>query len=254
MEIRETVREIVVPAYVQPAQPAAPKAPLFEHVAEAALLSYGVPAEWLPDVRQANEDTLLKLADHLPSEAAEALLELATGGKPQVAPPAATGGDPFAHPDAQRRFRVMHNVAELERALDYPWEQWTIFLHPAQRQWVERDYSGPARVAGSAGTGKTVVALHRAVFLARTNPAARVLLATFSDTLAHALRTKLRRLISNAPRLGERLEVHALNTLGRRLYTLHFGPPKIATRDEIQALLAAAAREADSQKFSRHFY
>jgi hypothetical protein len=253
VEIRETVREIVVPAYVQPAQPAAPKAPLFEHVAEAALLSYGVPAEWLPDVRQANEDTLLTLADHLPSEAAEALLELATGGKPQVAPPVATGADPFAHPDAQRRFRVMHNVAELERALDYPWEKWTIFLHPAQRQWVERDYSGPARVAGSAGTGKTVVALHRAVFLARTNPDARVLLATFSDTLAQALRMKLRRLISNAPRLGERLEVHALNTLGRRLYALHFGPPKIATRDEIQALLATAAREADSQKFSRHF-
>ncbi|HEY5871182.1 MAG TPA: 3'-5' exonuclease, partial [Candidatus Tectomicrobia bacterium] len=128
-----------------------------------------------------------------------------------------------------------------------------IFLHPAQRQWVERDYSGPARVAGSAGTGKTVVALHRAVFLARTNPAARVLLGTFSDTLAQALRTKLRRLISNEPRLGERLEVHALNTLGRRLYALHFGPPKIAARDEIQALLVAAAREADSQKFSRHF-
>jgi superfamily I DNA/RNA helicase len=80
-----------------------------------------------------------------------------------------------------------------------------------------------------------------------------VLLATFSDTLAQALRTKLRRLISNAPRLGERLEVHALNTLGRRLYALHFGPAKIATREEIQALLAAAAREADRQKFSRHF-
>ena len=35
---------------------------------------------------------------------------------------------------------------------------------------VERDYNGPARVSGSAGTGKTIVALHRAVFLARTNP------------------------------------------------------------------------------------
>ena len=82
VEIRETVQEIVIPAYVEAAQPAPPKARLFEHVAEEALLSYGVPAEWLPDVRQANEDTLLTLADHLPSEAAEALLELATGGKP----------------------------------------------------------------------------------------------------------------------------------------------------------------------------
>ena len=253
VEIRETVQEILIPTYVEAAQPSPPKARLFEHVAEEALLSYGVPAEWLPDVRQANEDTLLTLADHLPSEAAEALLELATGGKPQAAPPAATGTDPFDHPDAQRRFRVMHNIEELQRALEYPWEKWTIFLHPAQRQLVERDYGGPARVAGSAGTGKTIVALHRAVFLARTNPEARVLLTTFSDTLANALRTKLRRLISHEPRLGERLEVHAMNTLGQRLYALHFGRPKIATRDVIQALLAEAAREVHGQKFSRHF-
>jgi hypothetical protein len=253
VEMRETVQEILIPAYVKATQPVPPKARLFEHVAEEALLSYGVPAEWLLDVRQANEDTLLTLVDHLPSEAAEALLELATGGKPQAAPPVATVADPFEHPDAQRRFRVMHNVEELQRALEYPWEKWTIFLHPAQRQLVERDYGGPARVAGSAGTGKTIVALHRAVFLARTNPEARVLLTTFSDTLAHALRTKLRRLISHEPRLGERLEVHAMNTLGQRLYALHFGPPKIATRDVIQALLAEAAREVAGHKFSQHF-
>src|SRR5438128_1370287 len=253
VEIRETVQEILIPTYMEAAQPVPPKARLFEHVAEDTLLHYGVPAEWLHDVRQANEDTLLTLADHLPSEASEALLELATGGKPQVAQPVATGADPFDHPDAQRRFRVMHNVAELERALEYPWEKWTIFLHPAQRQWVERDYGGPARVAGSAGTGKTIVALHRAVFLARTNPDARVLLSTFSDTLANALRTKLRRLISNEPRIGERLEVHAMNAMGRRLYELHFGRPKIAARDVIQPLLTEAAREVKDQKFSRHF-
>ena len=253
VEIRETVQEIIIPTYVQAEQPATPKARLFEHVAEEALLSYGVPAEWLQDVRQANEDTLLTLADHLPGEAAEALLELATGGRPPVAQPVAASTDPFAHPDAQRRFRVMHNVEELERALEYPWEKWTIFLHPAQRQWVEGNYSGPARVSGSAGTGKTIVALHRAVFLARTNPDARVLLTTFSDTLANALRTKLRRLISNEPRLGERLEVHALNAIGQRLYELHFGRPKIACRDVIQSLLAEAARAVDGQKFSRHF-
>jgi hypothetical protein len=253
VEIRETVQEILIPTYVQAAQPAPPRGLLFEHVAEEALLSYGVPAEWLPDVRQANEDTLLTLADHLPSEAAETLLELATGGTPPVAQPVVTDIDPFDHPDAQRRFRVMHNVEELARALEYPWEKWPIFLHPAQRQWVERDYSGPARVACSAGTGKTVVALHRAVFLARTHPDARVLLTTFSDTLAQALRTKLRRLISHEPRLGEWLEVHAMNTLGRRLYALHFGPARIATRDDIQTLLMAATRTADSRTFSRHF-
>jgi hypothetical protein len=253
VEIRETIQEIIIPTYVQAEHPATPKTRLFEHIAEEALLSYGVPAEWLYDVRQANEDTLLTLTDHLPSEAAEALLELATGGKPPTAQLVPTGADPFAHPDAQRRFRVMHNVEELARALEYPWEKWTIFLHPAQRQWVEGDYSGPARVSGSAGTGKTIVALHRAVFLARTHPDARVLLTTFSDTLANALRTKLRRLLSHEPRLGERLEVHAMHAIGRRLYALHCGRPQIATRDVMQPLLEEAAREVDGQKFSRHF-
>jgi hypothetical protein len=103
--------------------------------------------------------------DHLPAEAAEALLELATGGKPRVSQPVAMAS-PFEHPDAQRRFRVMTNVEELQRALDFPWEKWTVFLHPEQRQWVEHDYNGPARVAGSAGTGKTIVALHLPFLLA----------------------------------------------------------------------------------------
>jgi superfamily I DNA/RNA helicase len=118
---------------------------------------------------------------------------------------------------------------------------------------VERDYSGPARVSGSAGTGKTIVALHRAVFLARTNPNARVLLTTLSDTLANALRTRLRRLIGHEPRIGERLEVHAMTAIGRRLYESHFGRPHIASREVIQGILSDAARDVDGQRFSRHF-
>ena len=253
VEIRETVREISIPSYVVEDRPAPPKPPLFADVPEDDLLSLGVPVEWLDDVRQADEDTVLELADHLPGEAAEALLELATGGTPQVALPIAPDADPFDHPDAQRRFRVMQDVEELKLALEYPWEKWTIFLHPEQRQIVEGDYSGPARVSGSAGTGKTIVALHRAVYLARTHPDARVLLTTFSDTLANALRTKLVRLISSEPRLGERLEVHALNAIGRRLYGLTLGHPQIATRDEISTLLAEAAEEVDEHRFSPLF-
>ena len=92
----------------------------------SSLLSYGAPVEWLDDVRKADEDSVLNLADHLPAEAAEALLELATGGMPQIVQPVAASVDPFEHPDAQRRFRMMKNVEELERALDYPWEKWTI--------------------------------------------------------------------------------------------------------------------------------
>ena len=250
VEVRETIKEITVPKYVEvPHQ----KPLLFSDLSKDYLLTCGVPAEWLDDVLKADEDTVLELADHLPSEAAEALLDLATGVTPQVAQPVIADADPFDHPDAQRRFRVMNNVEELEQALEYPWEKWTVFLHPAQRQLVERDYSGPARVSGSAGTGKTIVALHRAVFLARANPDARVLLTTFSDTLANALRTKLRRLISNQPRIGERLEVHAMNAIGRRLYELNVGHPRIASREVLQQLLTETAREVGEHKFSLHF-
>jgi superfamily I DNA/RNA helicase/mRNA-degrading endonuclease RelE of RelBE toxin-antitoxin system len=241
VEIRETVLEIPIPKYVEVEQPAPPKPPLLAHVAESALLGYGVPPEWMDEVCAATEDTVLALADHLPSEAAEAVLELATGGTPQVAPPAAAGTSPFEHPDAQRRFRVITDVEELTRALEYPWDRWTVFLHPAQREAAERDYGGPARISGSAGTGKTVVALHRAVHLARTNPDARVLLTTFSPMLANALRVKLRRLISGEPEIGERLEVHALDDIARRLHERTLGTPRIASAERIRELLAEAA-------------
>lgn len=253
VEIRETIKEITLPQYTIGEEQVHPKAPLFAGVANEVLLGYGVPAEWLDDVRRADEDALLELANHLPGEAAEALLCLATGTTPHIATSFAAGTDPFAHPDAQRRFRVMQNIEELERALEYPWEKWTVFLHPAQRQLVERDFSGPARVSGSAGTGKTIVALHRAVFLARANPDARVLLTTFSETLAHALKTKLRRLIHHEPRLGERLEIHALNEIGLRLHELNIGLPHIASRENIRQLLEEAAGAVGGHKFTHHF-
>jgi mRNA-degrading endonuclease RelE of RelBE toxin-antitoxin system len=253
VEIRETVQEITIPKYVESEEVVSLKPCLFDHVADDVLLSYGVPPEWLPDVRKANEDSLLALADHLPGEAAEALLELATGGTPQLPQVIQRGSDPFAHPDALRRFRVMSGVDELARALDYPWEKWTVFLHPAQRELVERDYSGPARVSGSAGTGKTIVALHRAVFLTRKHPDARVLLTTFSDTLANALRTKLKRLISNEPRLAERLEVHSMNAIGMRLYELNIGKAPLVTADTLRELIKQAANRVEGRKFSERF-
>lgn len=223
VEIRQTVKEVVVPVYIQTEMPLTPpsttaKLPLFVHISDDQLLDYGIPAEWINDVRMATEDTLLALTDHLPAEASEALLELATGGKPRISIVAKAPTSPFEHPDAQRRFRVMTNVEELQRALDFPWDKWTVFLHPEQKEGVERKYSGPSRVSGSAGTGKTIVALHRAAFLARENPNARILLTTFSDTLANALGTKLKRLLAGEPRLAERIDVHSLNAVGLRLY------------------------------------
>ncbi|HWV58090.1 MAG TPA: UvrD-helicase domain-containing protein [Longimicrobiales bacterium] len=147
----------------------------------------------------------------------------------------------------------MADVEELQRALDFPWEKWTVFLHPDQRDWVERDYNGPARVSGSAGTGKTIVALHRAAHLARTHEDARVLLVTFTDTLARALDTRLRRLLGNEPRLAERIDVHSLDALGLRLHKAHIGPAKLASRNLVLDLLRDASRAIESHTFSDRF-
>ena len=96
VEIRETVQEIVVPdvrgGRARPS--AAPKPPLFADMTDDELLGYGVPAEWINDVRcRPTRIRFLTLADHLPAEAAEALLELATGGKPRVAAAGRAGGE-----------------------------------------------------------------------------------------------------------------------------------------------------------------
>ena len=276
VEVRKTVRKVTVPNYAASVQDQSPKPLLFSDIPEEDLLCYGVPPDWIEPVRNANEDNFLELTEHLPSEAAEALLELAVGETPQTVQPALAApslfelaesrkvaestaqyevaSDPFDHPDAQRRFRLMTNLEELERALDYPWDNWAVFLHPAQRQIVEKDYAGPFRVAGAAGTGKTIVAVHRAVFLTRTNPDARILLTTLSDTLADVLRMKLRRLIYNEPRLAERLEVEAVDTVGERLYRAQIGSPKIATREMVRDFLARAVGEAGApHQFSLRF-
>ena len=270
VEIRETVEEIRVPRFVEAVQPAVPAKPLFDRVSNEDLFGFGVPIDWIDTVRGATEDSILGIVDHLPSEAAEALLELATGGTPRMASPnlefdwdagpsamsaevAAPEVAAFSHPDAQRRFRTIESVGELEQALEFPWDKWTVFLHPEQRALVERAQSGPARVSGSAGTGKTIVALHRAVHLARANPEGRVLLATYSEPLARALATRLRRLISSEPRLGDRIDVAAISAVGARLYRSLVGPLKLASRDHVVAAISKAATDTGHGSLSLAF-
>ena len=151
VEIRETVKEIVVPVYVSPeSSEAGPSAPPLAGVSEAELLCFGVPEAWLADVRNApDEDALLALADHLPAEAAEAVLELATGGKPRAPQPAAAG-NPFEHPDAQRRFRVVANAEELQRA-------------PSNT----RGKSGRCSCTPSSGSGSSMITTARRAFPGR---------------------------------------------------------------------------------------
>lgn len=258
VEIRERIQDIdstmpSAPAELPSGLSMQPKPPLFENLRKGELMAFGVPAEWVTDVRAATEDSLFDVIAHLPQEAQEALLKLAVGETPQPTPPAVIEADPYAHPDAQRRFRVLTNAEELQRALEYPWEKWAVFLHPSQSELVERRYSGPARVSGSAGTGKTVVALHRAVHLARLNPQGRVLLTTFSKALANALRTRLAALVGNEPNVQSRITVKSIHSVGYDLYAERFGQPNIAAPALIRSLLASAAADIEGQKFSPHF-
>lgn len=256
VEVRERVEEIAIPTYVHAApeqtKPSPPKL-LFTKLDNEDLLSIGVPEDWLADVSQASEENFFELTDHIPSEAAEALLDYVTSGRLNVPAAVATEIDPFVHPDAQRRFRVLDDVEELERALEYPWDQWAIFLHPSQRQVVEQTFNGPARVSGSAGTGKTVVALHRAARILNTDKSAKVLLTTFSSPLSNALKHKLKMLTSASTQSSE-ATVLPFQGVARELFTLAFGhTPRATTRAQIEAALATAMKSLDYKEFSSRF-
>lgn len=252
VEMRERVEETAVHRVAADVPAARYLPPLFLNLLEDEILGVGVPPEWVNDVRNASEDNFFDIAEHLPGEAAEALLDYVTTG---VLRPAAVApdGDPFAHPDAERRFRVMENVEELERALDFPWEKWTIFLHPAQRRFVEASPSGPMRIGGSAGTGKTVVALHRAAHLARETGARPILLTTFSRPLAHALGIKLDRLLQGEGDARRRVLVEDVRALGHRLHAELFGQPNIASPVQQRTVLRELANGLDNPRFTPAF-
>lgn len=279
VELRETVREIVTQAHVAP-----DARPLLAHLTDEVLLSYAIPADWIPAVRSLiNQDQALELAVHLPTEAAEALLDLAVGRTPAslaLRPPAdelpsptmafdamppdlktvsADGLPPsaFEHPDALRRFRLMGSPEELQRALDYPWDKWIVFLHPEQRKLATSAYSGPAKISGSAGTGKTVVALHRAAHLTRNNENARILLTTLTTPLANALKNKLNILLAHEPRLAERIDVYSLGGLVSRFFRLHgqnagLGD-SIATKAQVMELIDREAAALGLKGYTKSF-
>jgi hypothetical protein len=252
VEIRETVQECIVPRFVE-REPHKNAITPFNDVSDAILLKYGVPPDWLNTIRNASEDSLLELIGHLPAEAAEALLELATGGQPVASVLNDEVIDPFAHPDAKRRFVLISSSEELSRAIEFPWDKWTIFLHPEQRSFIEKNFGGPARVSGSAGTGKTIVALHRAYNLSLMRPESRVLLATFSDSLAAVLKLNLNKLISNQPRLHEQIEVGSIPSLIKRLFEANFGKATFASESQIKALINDEKSALPVSRFSAYF-
>ncbi|MBI4700701.1 MAG: UvrD-helicase domain-containing protein [Deltaproteobacteria bacterium] len=185
----------------------APQPGLFDGFDDSAVTSLGVPALLLPVVRSMKaEADLDRLASDLPQEAAEALYMLAAGytldevRQEMDLPAAATRVDPqdfataLGRPDSKRRFFVVEDEQELAEMLNAPLEKWRVFLHPSQRKLVENDWNGPVRVLGGAGTGKTVVAMHRAKWLATrkyAGPDDRILFTTFTRNLAADIRDNL---------------------------------------------------------------
>ena len=233
VEARETIEDVITKRYVEEA---ILKPRLFSDETDDVLLSWGVPTDWLETVRDATEDTVLEIALHLPGEAQEALMAAATGERPVTVPPEEIA-DPWDHPDALRRFRTVENIDELKRALDSPWEKWSVFLHPAQQEFVDRNFNGPARVVGSAGTGKTVVALHRAARLAKGNT--KVLLTTFNRRLADQLSEKIALVSDQATRSN--IDVAPLDGLIVRMHAERFDETEIVDEQTLRQMLVQAA-------------
>jgi superfamily I DNA/RNA helicase len=197
---------------------------LFASFGDDVLLSFGLPDVLLPAVRAVRtKDDLLALSRHLPAEASEALTWLAEGVPPEEvkeAVEAAAGktvdtadlATALEHPDTRRRFVAIQSDADLAAMLDAPLAKWRVFLHPSQDKLVKKHFNGPARVLGGAGTGKTVVAMHRARYLAETvctAPEDRVLFTTFTANLAQNVEEMLATLCPDCLNRIEVVHLHA---------------------------------------------
>lgn len=141
---------------------------------------------------------------------------------------------------------------ELKQVLLGQWDKWQVFLHPEQKSIVAADYEGPIRVSGSAGTGKTIVALHRANFLLRKNEEGRVLLTTLSPALAGHLHSNFKRLINDKPRYAERIEITSLDDYALRLYKINFGEPNLVTKLDMVKLIVSSMKQVKECKFNQN--
>ena len=169
---------------------------LFERCSDNELLGYCLPKDWLVDVRQATEETLLDLAGHLPSEAGEALLALAVGNSPNALP--CRRKSPQARSSTQSRCAASAFLRTSKNSSAPSTTRGTNGLFsciPRSNRSCSNVFRGQPETSGSAGTGKTVVAIHRAANLLKREPQAKLLLTTFSLPLANALEGKLRILV-----------------------------------------------------------
>ncbi|MFD1893352.1 AAA family ATPase [Ottowia beijingensis] len=191
--------------------PAAAAPALFADLDDRELMSLGVPQELLAFVRAiATEDELDAKQTQLPLEAYEGLFLVAAGDTVgQVLNARETRVDKaidtqdfaaaLATPESQSRFVVVSDDESMTAILNAPLAQWRVFLHPTQNKLAVGDRSGPVRVLGGAGTGKTVLAMHRARWLAenRTEANQKVFVTTFTRNLAADIEQNLRTLCSS---------------------------------------------------------
>ncbi|SFD73287.1 UvrD-helicase domain-containing protein [Streptomyces aidingensis] len=209
---------------------------------DKVLRALGVDEEILPIIRLVPDETHLEaLHKVLPEQQYDVLLGLATGMSPEeidrelvqayarTAPPVtgadtgATEGDELGSAMARARGRValVSGTDELQDILQRPFDAWRIFLHPSQYRVAYQDgYAGPARVTGGPGTGKTVVALHRAYHLARELPAGSpdgcVLLTTYTKDLAAELERCLALLVTD-PAVRAKVRVVNVDALANEI-------------------------------------
>lgn len=163
---------------------------LFDKHEDLYLLSLGIPESWLPTIRKINsEDLLYEVVEKVPTDVGERLLDLADGKLVTPPIPVPLERSAFESEDTRRRFVVLDDNLEMLEALEAPLAKWMAFLHPSQRKLVEGSFNGAVKVTGSAGTGKTVVAMHRARYLARQGK--RVLVTSYVNTLCQNIRTNL---------------------------------------------------------------
>lgn len=186
---------------------------LFHSLHDRDLCKIGLPQEVIPVVRSIiTEADLDRIIPQLPEEVCDSLYQLAAGYSLQevlndledpVPAKVKVDVEDFAaalsRMQSQRRFVVVESENELQAMLNAPLEKWRVFLHPSQRNLVQKNWSGPVSVLGGAGTGKTVVAIHRAKWLVSKvfiNKNDCILLTTFTKNLADDIRNNLRHICS----------------------------------------------------------
>jgi len=188
-------------------QPKAVSPSLFSHVNESDLLELGVPHDQLSFIRAlVSAEDFFESKGSIPEDAYEGLEWIANGFAPEeVLEMLASekGNVPqdndfvaaLQNPRSQKAFVIVEGEEELRKMMAEPLEKWRVFLHPTQRKIVEKRYSGPARVLGGAGTGKTVVAMHRAKWLAaKLSGKDKLLFTTFTANLAGDIKDNLRKI------------------------------------------------------------